>query len=53
MTYEQFEKEDDVYTMLDRIVCLHELQASLEDIDIEVAKARVFLDSQENMGDKS
>ena len=53
MTYEQFEKEDDVYTLLDRIVCLHELQASLKDIDIEIAKARVLLDSQANIEDKS
>jgi hypothetical protein len=40
--------EDDVYTLLDRIVTLHELQASLEDIDIEVAKARVFLNGLNN-----
>tara|TARA_S200002703_G_scaffold125418_1_gene111691 strand:+ start:252 stop:416 length:165 start_codon:yes stop_codon:yes gene_type:complete len=40
--------EDDVHTLLDRIVTLHELQASLEDIDIEVAKARVLLDGLNN-----
>jgi hypothetical protein len=40
--------EDDVYTLLDRIVTLHELQASLEDIDVEVAKARVFLNGLSN-----
>jgi len=36
-------RKDDVYDLLDRIVTLHELQASLEDIDVEVAKARVLL----------
>mgnify|MGYP003122729755 FL=1 len=38
------QSKEDVYVLLDRIVTLHELQASLEDIDIEIAKARKLLD---------
>tara|TARA_A100001015_G_scaffold241422_1_gene275543 strand:+ start:3912 stop:4130 length:219 start_codon:yes stop_codon:yes gene_type:complete len=38
------QSKEDVYVLLDRIVTLHELQASLEDIDVEVAKARKLLD---------
>jgi len=41
------QSKEDVYVLLDRIVTLHELQASLEDIDAEIVKARKLLDERD------